>query len=99
MGVAKRGRVTPDDALAKRRAMHAATDPSDVLFADVSERLAIRDPPGVWTAQQHPRAVRLFHGEGEHVVSRYVWFWRDTDAVIDHLAARLPQLAKAARAK
>lgn len=75
----------PGDAVTHRRAMHASTDPTDVLAADVAERLAIRDPEGEWTVQRHTRAVRLFLKAGEDHVSKYIWAWKDTDDVIDYL--------------
>ncbi len=81
--------MTPDEAVANRRAMHAAVDDIDVLHNDVRERLAIRDPDGSWGVMHCGDAVRLFLGYGEDAtLSRYVWHWRDTDNVIDHLTAR-----------
>jgi hypothetical protein len=79
--------MSADDAIAKRGAMHAALD-IDELHTSVAERLALRDPPGEWLVMKCSSAVRLFLTADTKPVSRYVWCWQETDAVIDLLAAR-----------
>lgn len=74
-----------DDALAKRRSMHAELGDIDELHASVSERLAIRSPTGDWTVMRCPSAVRLFLNCGKVYVSKYVWHHLDTDPAIDRL--------------
>lgn len=83
--------MTADQAIASRARLHSNLDPIPVLAADVGERLAIRDPLGEWTVQAVSGAVRLYLRTGpESHVSRYVWHYRDTDAVIDHLLSVKP---------
>lgn len=79
--------LTADEAIAKQRARYAALD-VDELYASVLERLAVRNPPGDWQVMRCPSAVRLFLNLGTEFMSRYVWDWQDTDALIDLLAKR-----------
>ena len=77
-----------DDALAKRRSMHAGLGDIDELYRSVSERLAIRSPVGDWMVMRCPSAVRLFLRSGtarNGYVSKYVWHHLDADATIDRL--------------
>lgn len=70
-------------------AAHLARLPTDPegLRVDVLERLAIRDPPGVWFVQLHDVEVRIFRKDGERHVSKRIYQQGDVDAVVDHLLA------------
>jgi len=79
--------MNADEAIRKRAAMHAAVGDIGELHAAVSERVALRSPPGDWTVMRCASAVRLFLKVGDAYVSRYVWEWRRTDATVDLLLA------------
>lgn len=79
--------MTPDEAIQKRRALHAAVGDVGQLHAAVSERIALRGPPGDWTIMRCSSAVRVFLKTGSGHVSRYVWAWQRTDWTIDQLLA------------
>ncbi len=77
--------MTPDEAIAIRQAMLDGVGDLDELWADVSERLAVMDPPGEWTVVRYDCAVRLYLAVGEQTVSKYVWRWNETGAAVERL--------------
>lgn len=79
--------MNADEAIRKRGAMHAAVGDISELHAAVSERVAVRGPPGDWTVMRCASAVRLFLKAADGYVSRYVWQWQETDPTVDLLLA------------